>query len=58
VSLLISPGLTTVHQPCREMGRLAVESVLNSIRDPALQQQTRVPYQLQLRTSTAAPRKR
>jgi LacI family transcriptional regulator len=58
VSLLISPGLTTVHQPCREMGRLAVECVLHSIRDPALRQQTRVPYQMQLRASTGAPGKR
>jgi LacI family transcriptional regulator len=58
VSLLISPGLTTVHQPCREMARLAVESVLSSIRDPALQQQARVQYELRLRASTAAPGKR
>jgi LacI family transcriptional regulator len=58
VSLLISPGLTTVHQPCREMGRMAVESVLSSLRDPELQQQTRVQYQLRLRASTAAPGKR
>jgi LacI family transcriptional regulator len=57
VSQLISPGLTTVRQPCRELGCLAVESVLQSIRDPAMRQQARVPYQVQLRASTAAPRK-
>ncbi len=58
VAMLVSPGLTTVHQPCREMGRLAVEGVLASIRDPALQLQTHVPYALQPRASTGAPAKR
>jgi LacI family transcriptional regulator len=56
-SQLVSPGLTTVHQPCRELGRLAAESVLLSIRDPAARQQARVPYQMQLRASTTAPGK-
>ncbi|MEO8778505.1 MAG: substrate-binding domain-containing protein [Rhodanobacter sp.] len=50
--VLISPGLTTVHQPCREMAQLVVECVLQSIRVPAMQQGSRVPYQLQLRAST------
>lgn len=54
VSLLVSPGLSTVHQPCREMAQLAVECVLQSIRDPAMRQHTRVPYQLQVRASTEA----
>ena len=57
VSQLISPGLTTVHQPCRELGCLAAQSVLQSIRDSAVPQQSRVPYQVHLRASTAAPRK-
>lgn len=57
VSRLISPGLTTVLQPCRELGCLAVENVLRSLRDPAAHQQTRVPYRVQLRASAAAPRK-
>jgi LacI family transcriptional regulator len=57
VSQLISPSLTTVRQPCREIGCLAVESVLQSIRDPAIRLQERVPYQMQLRASTAKPRK-
>ena len=56
-ALLISPGLTTVHQPCREMGRLAVELVLQSVRDPGMQQQMRVAYEIRLRASTAAPKK-
>src|SRR6185437_13469413 len=57
VSQLVSPGLTTVHQPCRELGCLAVQNVLQSIRDPAVPQQSRVPYQVHLRASTAAPGK-
>ena len=57
VSQLISPGLTTVCQPCREIGCAAVESVLQAIRDPAMRKQERVPYQVQLRASTAAPGK-
>jgi LacI family transcriptional regulator len=57
VSQLISPGLTTVRQPCREMGCLAVESVLQSIRDPAMRLHARVPYQMQLRASTTEPGK-
>lgn len=57
VSGLISPGLTTVRQPCRELGRLAVEGLLQSIRDPSTRQQARVPYQVHLRASTAAPGK-
>ena len=58
VSALISPGLTTVHQPCRELGCLAVERVLQSIRDPAARQQAaRVPYRVHLRASTAPPRR-
>lgn len=57
VSQLISPGMTTVRQPCREMGCMAVESVLQSIREPAMRQQTRIPYQVHLRASTAVPRK-
>ena len=57
VSQLISPALTTVRQPCREMGCLAVESVLQAIRDPAMRLQGRLPYQLQLRASSAAPGK-
>lgn len=54
-SQLVSPGLTTVHQPCRELGRLAVENVLRSIREAPAPSSARVPYEMQLRASTAAP---
>jgi LacI family transcriptional regulator len=57
VSQLISPGLTTLHQPCRQISCLAVESVLQSIRDPAMRLHARVPYEIQLRASTSEPGK-
>ena len=57
VSQLISPGLTTLHQPCRQISCLAVESVLQSIRDPAMRLHARVPYEIQLRASTTEPGK-
>jgi len=46
------PSLTTVRQPCREMGRIAAEQLLAVIRDPAAGQLVHVPYQLQMRQST------
>lgn len=57
-SQLVSPGLTTVHQPCREMGYLAVERVLQSIRGEAIAERAHVPYEMHWRASTAAPRGR
>ena len=57
VSQLISPGLTTIRQPCREMGCAAVGSVLQAIRDPAMRRRERLPFQLQIRASSAAPGK-
>ena len=46
------PSLTTVRQPCREMGRIAAEQLLASIREPGAGQLVHVPYQLQMRQST------
>jgi LacI family transcriptional regulator len=46
------PSLTTVRQPCREMGRIAAEQLLASIREPGAGQLVHVPYQLQFRQST------
>jgi DNA-binding LacI/PurR family transcriptional regulator len=40
------------------LGRLAVEHVLQSIREPDKQQRISVPYQLQLRASTVSPGRR
>jgi LacI family transcriptional regulator len=46
------PALTTVRQPSRDMGRIAAEQLLLSIRDPAAAGMVQVPYELQLRAST------
>ncbi len=53
-SAQVWPSLTTVHQPCREMGRIATEQVLLSIRDPQAAQTVRIPYELKIRGSTGA----
>lgn len=46
------PPLTTVRQPTRDMGRIAAEQLLLSIRDPAAAGMVQMPYQLKLREST------
>jgi len=46
------PSLTTVRQPCRDMGRIAAEQLLATIRDPDAGQLVHVPYELKLRRST------
>ncbi len=46
------PSLTTVRQPCRDMGRIAAEQLLASIRDAGAGQLVRVPYELQVRQSS------
>lgn len=53
------PALTTIRQDSREMGRIAAEQLLLSIRDPEAAGMVQVPYQLMLRDSTGpAPRRR
>jgi LacI family transcriptional regulator len=46
------PSLTTVRQPCRDMGRIAAEQLLACIRDANAGQLVQVPYELQIRQST------
>lgn len=48
------PPLTTVHQPSREMGRIATLQLLGQLRGLDQGQLVQVPYTLQLRESTAA----
>jgi len=53
------PSLTTVRQPCRDMGRIAAEQLLATIRDADAGQLVHVPYELKLRRSTGpVPRQR
>jgi len=55
----IWPSLTTVRQPCRDMGRIAAEQLIASIRDPKAGRLVHVPYELQIRQSGGpAPRVR
>ena len=46
------PSLTTIRQPCRDMGRIAAEQLLASIRDANGGALVHVPYELQIRQST------
>jgi LacI family transcriptional regulator len=46
------PSLTTVRQPCRDMGRIAAEQLLALIRDPSAGELVHVPYELQIRQSS------
>jgi len=52
MSRQIFPPLTTVHQPSREMGRLATLELLASIQTPGSGRVLHIPYALQLRRST------
>lgn len=52
MSRQISPSLTTVRQPSRDMGRVAATELLRSVRDPGAGAMLRMPYTLQLRDST------
>lgn len=53
------PALTTVRQASREMGRIAAEQLLLSIREPKAAGMVQVPYELVLRASTGpAPKRR
>lgn len=48
----VTPALTTVRQPTRDMGRLATQELLRAIREPAAGRMVAVDYTLQLRDST------
>lgn len=53
----VTPALTTVRQPTREMGRLATLELLRALRDPASGRMVSIDCTLQLRESTGpAPR--
>lgn len=56
-SAMCTPQLTTVEQPIREMGKLALELLVRQIREEPLDEpHVRMPARLLLRGSTSAPR--
>jgi LacI family transcriptional regulator len=57
ISRHVSPALTTVRQPTRDMGRVAALELFREIREPGAGHMVSVPYELCLRASTGmAPR--
>lgn len=52
MSRQLFPALTTIHQPTREMGRLATTALLSYIRDPEPASLLKVPHMLKARQST------
>lgn len=51
----VPPGLTTMHVPTAEMGRLAADHLLDRIEGRPVRQQTRVEVELVVRGSTGPP---
>lgn len=52
ISRQIWPALTTVHQPCRDMGRIAAAQLLRVIRQSDAGAMVRAPFSMCLRQST------
>ena len=56
ITALLSPALTTVVQPIKELGRLGVNMLLNSLnQDTEVTVQVRLPVSLAVRASVATP---
>jgi len=56
---LLSVPLTTIHQPCRAIGRAAVRAMLERIQHPDREaQQIYLPFRLIVRDSSRAPEKK
>ncbi|MGA3092369.1 MAG: LacI family DNA-binding transcriptional regulator [Terriglobales bacterium] len=52
------PPLTTVRQPMRQMGRMAMETLFHLLSGSASVQSIKVPGELIIRESTAAPKRK
>jgi LacI family transcriptional regulator len=52
ISRQLFPLLTTIHQPTRDMGRLATDALLAHVREPTPGSLQRVPHMLKIRQST------
>ncbi len=55
IAAWVSPTLTTVRQPLREIGRFAMETVLDMLAERPCADETVFPCELVLRGSTAPP---
>lgn len=49
-----NPGLTTIHLPTQDLGRITANSVLSAIAGEAIAVQSLLPFELVVRGSTAA----
>jgi len=58
ISRYLEPPLTTVRQPMRQMGRMAMETLLHIFDGPYSTHNLRVEGQLVVRQSTAAPKEK
>jgi DNA-binding LacI/PurR family transcriptional regulator len=56
ISQYLDPPLTTVRQPMREMGRMAMESLLQIFAGAESGHDIKVPGELIVRRSTAPPK--
>lgn len=57
ISQYLNPALTTVHQPMREMGRMAMQTLARLMQKEGVAQSLSVQGELVVRASTAPPRK-
>jgi LacI family transcriptional regulator len=57
ISRQVWPTLTTIHQPARDMGRIACLQLLDVLRGFGPGRMVQVPYSLRMRESTAPTRK-
>ncbi len=51
----VSPGVTTINLPTRELGQIAATQVLAAIEGAPIAQQSLLPFQLLIRGTTAKP---
>jgi DNA-binding LacI/PurR family transcriptional regulator len=58
ISQYFYPALTTIRQPMRKMGRMAMETLLDLISGRRGEQNLKVPGELVVRDSTAPPQER
>jgi DNA-binding LacI/PurR family transcriptional regulator len=58
VAQYTNPPLTTVRQPMRQMGRMAMETLFHLLAEPGSAHSVKVPGELIIRESTAAPKEK